>query len=185
MEAATHSTFQLTRSGSGCAFISPIGEIQRIVRAGERLGLDPSDTNDVFTMNSLSLLVARGEAELLRKAVFRLLGARRANMQLGCFSRFGECENGLFGLRFSSFGVSWPPIVDAQNNPAPPTFQLHKGYRIRCAAWAVMSSNRRAVFAKMIAVQIVKAPPKPPPFEFEPIEGEFLFSQGSVQSNER
>lgn len=181
MEAASQGTFQLTRSGNGCTFVSPIGEIERITRAGERLGLDPSDTNDVFTMNSLSLLVAREEAELLRKAVFKLLGARRVEVQLGCFSRFGECAQGSFGLRFSSFGTSWPRIVDAQNNPAPPAFELYKGYRIRCAAWAVKSSNGRAVFAKMLAIQIVKAPHELPPFEFEPIEGGFLFSQGSCE----
>ncbi len=78
-------------------------------------------------------------------------------------------DEGVTSLRFSSWGPRRPPIVDAQNNPAREAFRLRKGFHVRCAAFAV--AKHGIVFVGLDAIQIARAPPEPPPFQFDPIEG--------------
>src|SRR5713101_1312810 len=131
--------FQLTKTPHGCSFVSPTGEIKRITHAGEIVYEAPS------TINSLTLCAPRQEAKLLIKAMFKSLGVQDGSKARMVFCNssplFGDdCEN-LTALRFSSRGPHWPPIVDVQNNPSPPSFKLLKGYHVRCAALARKSQG--------------------------------------------
>jgi hypothetical protein len=166
--------FQLTKTPHGCSFVSPIGEIKHIIHSGEKLGIAP-DEDEAFTRNSLTLCVPRQEASSLTKAMFKALGVqdgRKARMAF-CSPLLQDYGENFMALSFSSSGPIWPPIVDAHNNPAPPAFKLPKGYHIRCAASA--RKARGIVLVGMTAIQIVKAPVEPAPFQFEPIEGGFRF----------
>jgi hypothetical protein len=161
--------FHLAKTLTGCTFVSPIGEIKRITYAGEVVYDEPSP------INVLMLSVPKQEAALLITAVFKMLEVRdgpRARKLL-CNPMFADGDKNVMPLRFSSGRTLWPPIVDAQNNPARPPFKLRKGYHIRCAVFAKVS--RGIVFGMLTGVQVVKAPPEPPPFQFDPIEGGFLF----------
>ncbi|WP_029585790.1 hypothetical protein [Bradyrhizobium sp. URHD0069] len=161
--------FHLAKTPTGCTFVSPIGEIKRITHAGEVVYDEPSP------LNVLRLSVPKQEAALLITAVFKVLEVRdgpRAR-KLFCNPIFADGDKNVTSLRFSSGRALWPPIVDAQNNLAPPPFKLGKGYHVRCAAFAKKSQG--IVFVIMTGVQVVKAPPEPPPFQFDTIEGGFLF----------
>jgi len=121
--------------------------------------------------NSLTIDAPRQEATLLIGAVFKLLGVRDGSKARMVFNNTSirDDDEGVTSLRFSSWGPRRPPIVDAQNNPAREAFRLRKGFHVRCAAFAV--AKHGIVFVGLDAIQIARAPPEPPPFQFDPIEG--------------
>jgi hypothetical protein len=55
------------------------------------------------------------------------------NHPLVAFGNPGDFGPHSAELRVSSWGTDWPPIVDAQNNPAPTAFGLRKGYPSKSA----------------------------------------------------